>query len=199
MHAFGALVKNKNKSLDLLSRVCYLSNAHRSTDVAARMCMCVCVHVCACMSVRMHACLCMHVCVHMCVCVHVYACVSVCVCVCVCVHLHVCVCVCVPVLIKLCVCECMHAGFISASLFFSSFIFHAFMLFNGLKIQWMPHKAIHPHDTGSGCGQVKQEVSWCFEPSQPHRVTSGLKINFSLSPVLCESKICTTLNGDWSP
>ena len=24
-------------------------------------------------------------------------------------------------------------------------------------------------------------VSWCFEPSQPHRITSGLKTNFSLS------------------
>ena len=25
-------------------------------------------------------------------------------------------------------------------------------------------------------------VSWCFEPSQPQRITSGLKTNFSLSP-----------------
>ena len=27
-------------------------------------------------------------------------------------------------------------------------------------------------------------VSWCFEPSQPQRITSGLKTNFSLSPSL---------------
>ena len=27
-----------------------------------------------------------------------------------------------------------------------------------------------------------QLVSWCFEPSQPQRITSGLKTNFSLSP-----------------
>ena len=46
------------------------------------------------------------------------------------------------------------------SLHLSSFpLFQAFILFNGLKIQWMPNKAIHPHDTGSGCGRVKQEVS----------------------------------------
>ena len=25
-------------------------------------------------------------------------------------------------------------------------------------------------------------VSWCFEPSQPHRITSGLNTNFTLSP-----------------
>ena len=25
-------------------------------------------------------------------------------------------------------------------------------------------------------------VSWCFEPSQQHRITSGLNTNFSLSP-----------------
>ena len=25
-------------------------------------------------------------------------------------------------------------------------------------------------------------VSWCFEPSQPQRITSGLKTNFSLYP-----------------
>ena len=25
-------------------------------------------------------------------------------------------------------------------------------------------------------------VSWCFEPSQPQRITSGLKTNFTLSP-----------------
>ena len=26
------------------------------------------------------------------------------------------------------------------------------------------------------------EVSWCFEPSQPQRITSGLNTNFTLSP-----------------
>ena len=25
-------------------------------------------------------------------------------------------------------------------------------------------------------------VSWCFKPSQPQRITSGLKTNFGLSP-----------------
>ena len=25
-------------------------------------------------------------------------------------------------------------------------------------------------------------LSWCFEPSQPHRITSGLNTNFNLSP-----------------
>ena len=25
-------------------------------------------------------------------------------------------------------------------------------------------------------------VNWCFEPSQPHWITSGLKTNFTLSP-----------------
>ena len=27
-----------------------------------------------------------------------------------------------------------------------------------------------------------QLVSWCFEPSQPHRITSGLNTDFTLSP-----------------
>ena len=38
----------------------------------------------------------------------------------------------------------------------------------------------------SGQGTVKGGrrcyVSWCFEPSQPQRITSGLKTNFNLSP-----------------
>ena len=29
---------------------------------------------------------------------------------------------------------------------------------------------------------VSQLVSWCFEPSQPQRITSGLNTNFTLSP-----------------
>ena len=29
---------------------------------------------------------------------------------------------------------------------------------------------------------VSQSVSWCFEPSQPQRITSGLNTNFVLSP-----------------
>ena len=28
-------------------------------------------------------------------------------------------------------------------------------------------------------------LSWCFEPSQPQRIISGLKTNFSLSPSYC--------------
>ena len=31
-------------------------------------------------------------------------------------------------------------------------------------------------------GRFRELVSWCFEPSQPQRMTSGLKINISLSP-----------------
>ena len=30
--------------------------------------------------------------------------------------------------------------------------------------------------------QYSQLVSWCFEPSQPQRITSGLNTNFTLSP-----------------
>ena len=30
--------------------------------------------------------------------------------------------------------------------------------------------------------QLKKLVSWCFEPSQPQRITSGLNTNFTLSP-----------------
>ena len=29
---------------------------------------------------------------------------------------------------------------------------------------------------------ISQLVSWCFEPSQPRRITSGLNTNFTLSP-----------------
>ena len=32
------------------------------------------------------------------------------------------------------------------------------------------------------CELILAVVSWCFEPSQPQRITSGLKTNFSLSP-----------------
>ena len=32
-------------------------------------------------------------------------------------------------------------------------------------------------------------VSWCFEPSQPQRMTSGLKTNFSLSPSYSLNKL----------
>ena len=32
-----------------------------------------------------------------------------------------------------------------------------------------------------GC-KVSYLVIWCFKPSQPQRIISGLKINFSLSP-----------------
>ena len=32
-------------------------------------------------------------------------------------------------------------------------------------------------------------VSWCFEPSQPRRITSGLKTNFSLSPCYSLNKL----------
>ena len=32
------------------------------------------------------------------------------------------------------------------------------------------------------CWLVSQLVSWCFEPSQPQRITSGLNTNFTLSP-----------------
>ena len=34
----------------------------------------------------------------------------------------------------------------------------------------------------SCCSLVSQLVSWCFEPSQPRRITSGLNTNFTLSP-----------------
>ena len=35
----------------------------------------------------------------------------------------------------------------------------------------------------SGCAKVTSKlVGWCFEPSQPHRITSGLNTNFTLSP-----------------
>ena len=30
--------------------------------------------------------------------------------------------------------------------------------------------------------QQRKLVSWCFEPSQPHRIASGLNTNFDLSP-----------------
>ena len=30
--------------------------------------------------------------------------------------------------------------------------------------------------------EAKELVSWCFEPSQPQRITSGLNTNFTLSP-----------------
>ena len=35
----------------------------------------------------------------------------------------------------------------------------------------------------------KQLVSWCFEPSQPQRIISGLKTNFSLSPSYSLNKL----------
>ena len=31
---------------------------------------------------------------------------------------------------------------------------------------------------------MRELVSWCFEPSQPQRITSGLNTNFTLSPSL---------------
>ena len=34
----------------------------------------------------------------------------------------------------------------------------------------------------SSYGTENQLVSWCFEPSQPERITSGLNKNFTLSP-----------------
>ena len=38
--------------------------------------------------------------------------------------------------------------------------------------------------------QARSEwVSWCFEPSQPQRITSGLKTNFSLSPSYSLNKL----------
>ena len=36
---------------------------------------------------------------------------------------------------------------------------------------------------------VSQLVCWCFEPSQPQRITSGLKTNFSLSPSYSLNKL----------
>ena len=32
-------------------------------------------------------------------------------------------------------------------------------------------------------------VGWCFEPSQPQRITSGSKTNFSLSPSYSLNKL----------
>ena len=31
---------------------------------------------------------------------------------------------------------------------------------------------------------VSYLVSWCFQPSQPQRITSGLNTNFTLSPII---------------
>ena len=41
------------------------------------------------------------------------------------------------------------------------------------------------------CGTIikSQLVSWCFEPSQPQRITSGLNTNFVLSPKLFISQV----------
>ena len=36
---------------------------------------------------------------------------------------------------------------------------------------------------------VSYLVSWCFEPGQPQRITSGLKTNFSLSPSYTLNKL----------
>ena len=36
---------------------------------------------------------------------------------------------------------------------------------------------------------LERIVSWCFEPSQPQRMTSGLKRNFSLSPSYSLNKL----------
>ena len=36
--------------------------------------------------------------------------------------------------------------------------------------------------TGQKNKRVSQLVSWCSEPSQPQRITSGLNKNFTLSP-----------------
>ena len=164
---------------------------------------CARTHVCVCVCTCVHAwvCVCMHVYACVCVCICVCACACMCVCVCVCAHLHVCVCVCVHVLSKLCVCECMHAGFISAS--HSSFpLLYSMPLcylmdwkFSGCHTMQSTHMTLEVAVEESN----RKLVSWHFEPSQPHRVTSVLKINFSLSPVLCESKICTPLYGDWNP
>ena len=37
--------------------------------------------------------------------------------------------------------------------------------------------------------QANLLVSWCFEPSQPQRITSGLNTNFTLSPKLVISQV----------
>ena len=36
--------------------------------------------------------------------------------------------------------------------------------------------------TSADSSHMSQLVSWCFEPSQPQRITSGLNTNFTLSP-----------------
>ena len=41
----------------------------------------------------------------------------------------------------------------------------------GEKIKWQKEKKTE-----------RQLVSWCFKPSQPQRITSGLKTNFSITP-----------------
>ena len=42
----------------------------------------------------------------------------------------------------------------------------------------------HAEDRGSDGGKRKVSVSgrWCFQPSQPQRITSGLNTNFNLAP-----------------
>ena len=144
-------------------------------------CVCVCVHVCACMSVRMHACLCMRVCMHMCVCACVCMCESVCVCVCVCVS----TCMCACVFVCMCWASCMHvsACMQALSLHLSSFPLLYFMplyylmdwKFSGYHTKQSTHMTLEVGVEESN----RKLVSWHFEPSQPHRVTSGLKINFS--------------------
>ena len=41
---------------------------------------------------------------------------------------------------------------------------------------------VNPHGSALRSSNSKQLVSWCFEPSQPQRITSGLNTNFTLSP-----------------
>ena len=41
---------------------------------------------------------------------------------------------------------------------------------------------IHPSIRTASMKKKDKLVSWCFEPSQPQRITSGLNTNFTLSP-----------------
>ena len=42
------------------------------------------------------------------------------------------------------------------------------------------------------CSVTRRQIQFCFEPSQPQRITSGLNINFNLARVIHSTSHYTT-------
>ena len=57
-----------------------------------------------------------------------------------------------------------------------------------LALYWVPGSTLAQLHTPSS-RPLLEALSWCFEPSQPQRITSGLETNFSLSPSYSLNKL----------